>query len=78
MKLGRFDEARAEFERAASLTQNVRKRQLLLEQAAVSMSRIGSPACAGSSELHTRNEVPADVSPDAGTDEGSARSRAQQ
>jgi RNA polymerase sigma factor (sigma-70 family) len=31
-KLGRFDEARAEFERAASLTQNVRERTLLLER----------------------------------------------
>jgi len=28
-KLGRFDEARAEFARAAELTQNVRERQLL-------------------------------------------------
>jgi RNA polymerase sigma-70 factor (ECF subfamily) len=33
-KLGRFDEARAEFERAASLTRNVRERTLLLERAA--------------------------------------------
>ncbi len=33
-KLGRFDEARAEFERAASLTQNARERTLLLERAA--------------------------------------------
>jgi RNA polymerase sigma factor (sigma-70 family) len=32
-KLGRRAEARAEFERAASLTQNVRERQLLLERA---------------------------------------------
>jgi predicted RNA polymerase sigma factor len=32
-KLGRFDEARAEFERAASITQNVRERKLLLERA---------------------------------------------
>lgn len=32
-KLGRFDEARAEFERAASLTRNVRERDLLLERA---------------------------------------------
>ena len=39
-KLGRFDEARAEFERAASLTRNARERQLLLERAA---------ACAGGS-----------------------------
>ncbi|MFY0569845.1 RNA polymerase sigma factor [Archangium lansingense] len=33
-KLGRFDEARAEFERAASLTRNTRERELLLERAA--------------------------------------------
>lgn len=33
-KLGRADEARAEFERAASLTQNARERELLLERAA--------------------------------------------
>jgi hypothetical protein len=33
-KLGRFDEARAEFERAASLTRNARERELLLKRAA--------------------------------------------
>jgi RNA polymerase sigma-70 factor, ECF subfamily len=33
-KLGRLDEARAELERAASLTQNARERDLLLERAA--------------------------------------------
>jgi predicted RNA polymerase sigma factor len=33
-KLGRFDEARAEFERAASLTKNACERKLLLERAA--------------------------------------------
>ena len=33
-KLGRRDEARAEFERAASLTKNDRERELLLERAA--------------------------------------------
>ncbi len=38
VKLGRREEARAEFERAASLTQNQRERRLLLERAA---------ACAG-------------------------------
>src|SRR5216684_902515 len=32
-KLGRFDEARAEFERAASLTRNTRERELLLNRA---------------------------------------------
>ena len=39
-KLGRADEARAEFERAASLTRNLRERKLLLERAG---------ACAGGS-----------------------------
>jgi predicted RNA polymerase sigma factor len=33
-KLGRFDEAKAEFERAASLTRNAREREVLLERAA--------------------------------------------
>ena len=33
-KLGRFEEARAELERAASLTRNARERALLLERAA--------------------------------------------
>jgi predicted RNA polymerase sigma factor len=33
-KVGRLDEARAEFERAASLTRNARERELLLERAA--------------------------------------------
>src|SRR6267154_1017082 len=33
-KLGRFEEARAEFERAAGMTQNARERALLLERAA--------------------------------------------
>jgi RNA polymerase sigma factor (sigma-70 family) len=33
-RLGRFDEARAEFERAASLTRNAREQKLLLERAA--------------------------------------------
>ncbi|HKQ87228.1 MAG TPA: hypothetical protein VJS43_10725, partial [Candidatus Acidoferrales bacterium] len=32
-KLGRFDEARAEFEKAAALTRNTRERQLLLDRA---------------------------------------------
>ncbi|HEX8217913.1 MAG TPA: RNA polymerase sigma factor [Chloroflexia bacterium] len=32
-RLGRFDEARAEFERAAGLTRNARERELLLERA---------------------------------------------
>jgi RNA polymerase sigma-70 factor (ECF subfamily) len=38
-KLGRFDEARAQFERAASLTRNARERTLLLERAARARSR---------------------------------------
>ena len=33
-RLGRFDEARAELERAASLTRNARERDLLLARAA--------------------------------------------
>jgi RNA polymerase sigma factor (sigma-70 family) len=33
-KLGRFDEARAEFERAAELTRNARERKLLMDRAA--------------------------------------------
>jgi predicted RNA polymerase sigma factor len=38
-KLSRFDEARVEFERAASLTRNARERELLLERAAASARR---------------------------------------
>ena len=33
VKLGRVDEARAEFERAAALTRNARERELLLARA---------------------------------------------
>jgi predicted RNA polymerase sigma factor len=33
-KLGRLDEARAEFQRAAALTRNERERKLLLDRAA--------------------------------------------
>jgi predicted RNA polymerase sigma factor len=43
-KLGRHDEARAEFERAASQTQNVRERALLLRRAA---GCVQGPAPAG-------------------------------
>jgi RNA polymerase sigma-70 factor, ECF subfamily len=39
IKLGRFDEARAELERAASLTRNMRERDLLLERAAECASK---------------------------------------
>lgn len=42
-KLGRFDEARAEFERAASLTRNLRERELLLERAAACEGGAGPP-----------------------------------
>jgi len=38
-KLGRFDEARPEFERAASLTRNARERDLLLERARASVDK---------------------------------------
>jgi RNA polymerase sigma factor (sigma-70 family) len=41
-KLGRFEEARTEFERAASLTRNERERTLLLERAAAS-ARFAEP-----------------------------------
>jgi RNA polymerase sigma-70 factor (ECF subfamily) len=37
VKVGRFEEARSEFERAASLTRNARERELLLERAAACM-----------------------------------------
>jgi RNA polymerase sigma factor (sigma-70 family) len=44
-KLGRFEEARPEFERAASLTRNARERTLLLERAAAcTTSAVNSPA----------------------------------
>jgi RNA polymerase sigma-70 factor (ECF subfamily) len=42
-KLGRFEEARTEFERAASLTRNTRERTLLLERAAASTRLSGPP-----------------------------------
>ena len=42
-KLGRFEEARAEFERAASLTQNARERTLLEERAAACARGAGGP-----------------------------------
>ncbi len=43
-KLGRLDEAREEFERAASLTRNARERHLLLERAAECARASGGPA----------------------------------
>ena len=42
-KLGRFYEARAEFERAASLTRNARERHLLLERAALCACKLAQP-----------------------------------
>jgi predicted RNA polymerase sigma factor len=42
-KLGRFDEARADFERAASLTRNSRERELLLERASACARRAAPP-----------------------------------
>jgi RNA polymerase sigma-70 factor (ECF subfamily) len=43
MKLGRRDEARAEFERAAALTRNARERALLLDRAAACARKDGKP-----------------------------------
>jgi len=42
-KLGRFDEARVEFQRAASLTRNARERQLLLDRVQACMASQISP-----------------------------------
>jgi RNA polymerase sigma factor (sigma-70 family) len=42
-KLGRFDEARAEFERAAALTRNARERELLMERARACAVRHTNP-----------------------------------
>jgi predicted RNA polymerase sigma factor len=42
-KLGRLEEARAEFERAASLTRNARERALLLERATACARETPSP-----------------------------------
>jgi len=42
-KLGRFDEARAEFERAAKLTRNERERRLLLDRAAACAEKSTGP-----------------------------------
>jgi RNA polymerase sigma factor (sigma-70 family) len=45
-KMGRFDEARAEFERAAALTRNARERTLLLNRARASATGRAQPASA--------------------------------
>jgi RNA polymerase sigma factor (sigma-70 family) len=42
-RLGRFAEARAEFERAAALTRNERERKLLLDRAAACMAKVARP-----------------------------------
>jgi predicted RNA polymerase sigma factor len=42
-KLGRLEEARAEFERAAALTRNGRERELLLSRAAACALQIRNP-----------------------------------
>ncbi len=41
-RLGRFGEARGEFERAASMTRNVREQELLRERARACAARGGS------------------------------------
>jgi predicted RNA polymerase sigma factor len=43
-RLGRHDEARAAFEAAAALTDNVRERELLLARRAATAPRPGPPA----------------------------------
>jgi predicted RNA polymerase sigma factor len=43
-KLGRFDEACEEFDRAASLTRNAGERQLLLERAEQAQAASRSPS----------------------------------
>ncbi len=43
-KLGRFDEARHEFERAAELTKNAREQKILLERAAKCKAAVSTPA----------------------------------
>jgi RNA polymerase sigma factor (sigma-70 family) len=55
-KLGRHDEARAEFARAASLTRNSRERDLLLERAAASARELASSRAeeAEPAEFHRR------------------------
>jgi RNA polymerase sigma factor (sigma-70 family) len=42
-KLGRYQDARAEFERAASLTQNVREQRVLLDRAEGCLRRLDTP-----------------------------------
>jgi predicted RNA polymerase sigma factor len=49
-KVGRFDEARAECERAAALTGNARERDLLLERAAACARAAAAAAAKGRAE----------------------------
>lgn len=49
VRIGRFDEARTEFERAASLTQNTKERQLLLDRATDAQQRRPPPPWPGKS-----------------------------
>jgi RNA polymerase sigma-70 factor (ECF subfamily) len=56
-KLGRFDEARAELERAASLTRNERERTRLLERAAACARPAARPSAATHSCTPTRRDV---------------------
>jgi predicted RNA polymerase sigma factor len=42
-KLSRFDEARVEFDRAASLTRNARERELLLDRAGACVAGSSPP-----------------------------------
>jgi len=62
-RLGRFDEARAQFERAASLTRNTRERELLLQRAAATGRRPG-----GSGDVQRRE--PGGLDPGAGAPAG--------
>ncbi|HEV2773869.1 MAG TPA: RNA polymerase sigma factor [Thermoleophilaceae bacterium] len=54
VRLGRFDEARAELERAAALTRNARERTLLLERAAACVRQSAAPSRCGSGPDHPR------------------------
>jgi predicted RNA polymerase sigma factor len=62
-RLGRIDEARAQFERAASLTRNTRERELLLQRAAATGRRPG-----GSGDVQRRE--PGGLDPGAGAPAG--------
>ena len=59
-KLGRHDEARAEFARAASLTKNARERALLLDQRTIRSTRVRSQC----GRVRRRRHAAADHGPD--------------